>query len=126
MNKSILNKAQLTKLAIPSLGNLTNVNYQLFTWWLTEQGPTEQYYPHLVWELAWLKSYQPLARGPSRQHRAVSALLARVKIYFNPPYGLDSLWFASIKIWFNCWIVSNFCQLAIVILEFVQLDICST
>ena len=35
--------------------------------------------------------------------RAVAALLARVKIYYNThPYGLDSLWFGSIVAWINC------------------------
>ena len=33
MNKSILNKAQLTNLAIAQLSNLTNANYQLLTLW---------------------------------------------------------------------------------------------
>ena len=53
--------------------------------------------------MAWLKSHEPSARGPSRQHRAVAALLARVKIYYIPhPYGLDSLWFGSIVAWIKC------------------------
>ena len=46
LNRNILNKVQLTKLAIAQLAHLTNTNYQLFTQWSTEQGPTEQYYPH--------------------------------------------------------------------------------
>ena len=53
-----------------------------------------------MWELAWLKSHEPSARGPSRQYRAVAAVLAREKIYYNPhPYGLDSLWFGFIVAW---------------------------
>ena len=50
--------------------------------------------------VAWLKSDWPTARGPSRQHRAVAALLAREKNYYiSHPYGLDSLWFGFIVAW---------------------------
>ena len=73
----MLNKAQLTKLAIAQLANLTNANYQLFTLGSTEQGPTEHYYPQKMWELARLKSHEPSARGPSRQ-RARSLRSSRV------------------------------------------------
>ena len=42
-------------------------------------------------------------QGAKSPTRAVAALLARVKIYYNPhPYGLDSLWFGSIVAWINC------------------------
>ena len=52
--------------------------------------------------VVWLKSDWPTARGPSRQHRTVAALLARVKIYYIPhPYGLDSLWLGFIVVWIN-------------------------
>ena len=43
------------------------------------------------------RAYGQRAKSPTR---AVAALLARVKIYYNPhPYGLDSLWFGSIMAW---------------------------
>ena len=42
-------------------------------------------------------------QGAKSPTRAVAALLARVKIYYNPhPYGLDSLWFGSIVTWIHC------------------------
>ena len=42
-------------------------------------------------------------QGAKSPTRAVAALLARVKIYYNPhPYGLDSLWFGSIVAWIHC------------------------
>ena len=46
------------------------------------------------------RAYGQRAKSPMR---AVAALLARVKIYYNPhPYGLDSLWFGSIVAWIHC------------------------
>ena len=46
------------------------------------------------------RAYGQRAKSPTR---AVAALLARVKIYYNPhPYGLDSLWFGSIVAWIHC------------------------
>ena len=42
-------------------------------------------------------------QGAESPTRAVAALLARVKIYYNPhPNGLDSLWFGSIVAWIHC------------------------
>ena len=42
------------------------------------------------------RAYGQRAKSPTR---AVAALLARVKIYYNPhPYGLDSLWLGPIMI----------------------------
>ena len=46
------------------------------------------------------RAYGQRAKSPTR---AVTAILTRVKIYYNPhPYGLDSLWFGSIVAWINC------------------------
>ena len=60
--------------------------------------------------VVWIKSDWPTARGPSRQHRAVAALLARVKNYYIPhPYGLDSLWFGSSM----AWLVLQVCSVGI-------------
>ena len=44
------------------------------------------------------RAYGQRAKSPMR---AVAALLARVKIYYNP-HPLDSLWFGSIVAWIHC------------------------
>ena len=60
-------------------------------------------------------------QGAKSPTRAVAALLARVKIYYNPhTYGLDSLWFGLSYNWSIEQILVN----SPVQLYFVQFSIC--